>query len=368
MKLKEFEIETWMTNHELNCKYNLTETCVKHMSLYDLQELTGLNIEKDIMNIVNDYGPIVGSDRLKKAILNLYSKGNKDNITIALGAVNANEMVLSELINPKDHVICPIPTYDQLFEIPLQLGGEVTFVKLDRENAWALDIEKIKNSIKENTKAIVLNSPNNPTGNQYNLEAMNKLIEICKENDLYLVCDEIYRGLDVNCPLSFSDLYEKAIVTSSLSKVFSFAGIRLGWIKGPKDFIDKINFRRDYHMISSGPLFDYLATIVLENKDVILDRNRKIVNENKKLLIEFLNNNPHFKATIPSDGPVCLLEYDYDMPSKEFCEKLQNETGVFFAPGACFGEEHSLRFGFTHDASETKKGLEVLTEWLKKEF
>ena len=365
MKLKEFEIETWMTNHEQNCKYNLTETCVKHMSLSQLEKLTGLNIADKVMNIVNDYGPIVGSDELKKEILKLYTSGSDENLTITMGAVNGNEIALSEIVEKGDHVICVKPTYQQLYEIPLEIGAEVSFVELDRKNRWNATIDDFKKLVKSNTKAIILNSPNNPTGNRCSVSLMEELVSLCKENNLYLFADEIYRGLSLPVHTSFSDMYDKAIVTSSLSKVFSFAGIRLGWIKGPKEFIDRINFRRDYHMISSGPLFDYLATVILRNKEIILERNREIVEENKDILKDFMNHDKRFKASIPDDGTVCLLEYDFDMPSKVLCEKLQNETGVFFAPGACFGVEHSLRFGFTHDPKETREGLKVFEEWLK---
>ena len=154
-------------------------------------------------------------------------------------------------------------------------------------------------------------------------------------------------------------------MTQSLSKVFSFAGLRLGWIKGPKDVIDLINYRRDYHIISSGPLDDYLACLVLENKDKILKRSLTICQTTKQILGDWLDNEPRVSCVIPDEGTVCFLKYDVAMPSAEFCEKLQEETGIFFVPGVTFGVENHLRFGFTHDEKEVKEGLTLFSKWLR---
>ena len=84
MKINEFDVETWMTEHETHCQYNLTETCVSSLSLNDLQKYTDEDITSTIMNITMDYGPIVGSSRLKKAILSLYETGHEENITMQM--------------------------------------------------------------------------------------------------------------------------------------------------------------------------------------------------------------------------------------------------------------------------------------------
>ena len=198
---------------------------------------------------------------------------------------------------------------------------------------------------------------------------MNDIIDLAKQYNCYILCDEIYRGLGTNTKdilPSFSDQYEKAIVTQSLSKVFSFAGLRLGWIKAEQSVIDLVNLRRDYHIISSGPMNDYLGALVLENKDVILDRNRKICAKNKELLKQWLKKNPLFSCVIPDEGTVCFLHYDLPLKSQEFCERLQKETGVFFVPGKTFGKEYYLRFGLTHEAREVEEGLRRLENWYKR--
>jgi aspartate/methionine/tyrosine aminotransferase len=366
MNLPEFLVETWMTDHENNCKYNLTDTCVECLSLKQLEELLNISIVDDLMNIRLDYGPIVGSSRLKQAILSLYKNGNEDNLTMTTGTINANELVLMTLLEPNDHVVCLLPTYQQLYSFPLSLGCKVDYIQLKEENHWLASIDDFKKVVNENTKLICLNSPNNPTGSFIDEKLMKEIAELAKKYHCYILCDEVYRGT-VNGILtpSFSDIYDQAIVTGSLSKVYSAAGLRLGWVKASEDIIQKINYRRDYHIISNGPIDDYLATIILENKEIILNRSEEIVLENKRYLKEWLAKEPHISCVIPTHGTVGFLKYDLDIPSFTFCEKLQNETGVFFVPGACFDNENHLRFGFGNDPKMVKEGLSVFSKWLK---
>ena len=367
MKINYFDVEMWMTDHENDCQYNLTETCMSHMSLNELQGFVDEDIKTSLMNMTMDYGDITGSMRLKKAILSLYEKGDEDNLALTHGAINANEFVMMTLLEKGDHVISLYPTYQQMYDFPKSLGCEVSLIELKEENDWIPSLDDFVNAIQENTKMICLNLPNNPTGTTLSFDMMMSIIDLAKENDIYILCDEVYRGFDTQSeqfPVSMSDYYEKAIVTQSLSKIFSFAGLRLGWIKGPKDVIDLINERRDYHIISVGPHNDYLASLVLENKDVILKRNEQIYLENQKVLKEWLEKEPLVSCVVPHAGPVCFLKYHLHIPSKQLCEKLQRETGVFFVPGSCFGIEHHLRLGMTHDPNETKEGLDVFSKWL----
>lgn len=367
MKLKEFDVETWMTDYELDCKYNLTETCVASLSLNDLKRLSGKELEHDVFSMIMDYGPIVGSDELKKAILSLYKTKNLDDVTITHGAINGNELVLMTLLEPNDHVISLFPTYQQMYDFPESLGCDVSFVYLREESNWECHIDDFQKVLKPNTKMICLNSPNNPTGTTFKEDMIIQICEFAKEHDLYILCDEIYRGLDHKTQLlmpSFADYYDKAIVTQSLSKVYSFAGLRLGWIIANEDIIRDINLRRDYHIISSGPLNDYLGTVVLNLKDDILKRSDEITSKGKELLKQWLINEPHFSCVIPEYGTVGFLKYDFDIPSAQFCIKLQKETGIFFVPGSCFGIENHVRFGFTH-SDHIEKALPILSEWAK---
>lgn len=364
MKLNKFEVESYMTLHENNCQYNLADTCAKALTIKELLKYDGKDSLDFLMNLSLDYGSIEGSHELKAGILNLYDSGDDEEIAICHGGVNANELVLMTLLNRDDHILSFLPTYQQLYSFPESLGVKVDFIELDETNNWKFDFVELEELINDKTKMICLNLPNNPTGTSLNLEEMNKLIEIARKYDLYILVDEIYRGLYDE--ISISDLYEKAIATAGLSKVLSTAGLRIGWIKTKdKELIKLINERRDYSIISSGPLNDYLASLVLKHSKEILSRNREILEENKKYLENWLKTEEKLSCVIPENGTVCFIKYDYPIDSITLCEKLQKETGVFFVPGACFDVENHLRFGLANDPKTVKAGLQVFSNWLK---
>lgn len=367
MKLLNFETETWMTLHENDCSYNLADTCAKSLTIKELYEFVNDKEEfkNHLLNMTLDYGPIEGSSRLKEGILNLYQRKNIDELAICHGGINANELVLMTVLDRGDHIITMTPTYQQLYSFPESFGVEVDFIKLKEEDDWIPKIEDFLSLIKENTKMICLNLPNNPTGTTFDDDMLMQLVDICRKNNIYLFVDEVYRGLYDE--ISISDVYEKGISTSGLSKILSTAGLRIGWIKTQDiALIKSINERRDYHIICSGPLNDYLACVILENYDQILKRNRIILEKNKKYLQYWLKDNPYVSCVIPQYGTVCFLKYHLDIPSIKLAEDLQNETGVFFVPGACFDKEFHLRFGLANDPNVVKKGLNIFKEWLHK--
>lgn len=366
MKIDLFDNEAWMTKYETNYRYNLAETCVASMSVNDLLEFVE-NKEEVINNLLNvklDYGPITGSSKLRSGIAKLYQTGDEDNIAISHGCINANEMVLISLLQAGDHLITITPTYQQLYSFPESFGVETTLVPLDEANDWLPKLSDFEKAIKDNTKIICLVNPNNPTSTKFSKEFLEGLIVIAKKHHLYILCDEVYQGLGED-EVSISDLYDLGISTSSLSKITSFAGLRLGWIKANHEIIKLINDRRDYHIISTGYLNDYLGSLVIENYDKILKRSRDIINTNRQILIDWLAGEPFIDCVVPEVGTIAFLKYDLPIKSKDLCIKLQQDTGVFMVPGACFNQEYHLRFGFANNSEEIKAGLQLFSKWLK---
>lgn len=300
MRLLDFKVEQWMNDYEYDAIYNLTDTCVKALTLQELLDLESL----DFKGLTLDYGQITGDIDLKKAILSLYKSGTIDNVTTAQGCLQANELVMNTLLEKEDEVITVVPGYQQFVDIPKSIGCKVHVIGL-RERDWRVDIESFEQYINSNTKMIILNNPSNPTGTEYSKQFLMRLIDLCRVNDIYILCDEVYRGL--NDELSISDIYEKGISTSSLSKVFSLAGLRLGWVKANEDVIHQINVRRDYSMISTGPLVDKLGLIALKHKDILIDRAKSIILKNKAIVTEWLKCNPNFECILPKGGVRCVF-------------------------------------------------------------
>jgi aspartate/methionine/tyrosine aminotransferase len=152
-----------------------------------------------------------------------------------------------------------------------------------------------------------------------------------------------------------------------MSKTFSLAGLRLGWIVSrDAELISLCRERRDYDTISCGGLDDLFAALALEHKDAVLARNRKIVLNNRKLLDEWVNSEPHVSYVKPKAGNTALIYYDADLHSYDFCVSLLKETGVFFTPGECFDLDYCFRIGYAFDSKTLMEGLEKASAFLAK--
>ena len=371
MKIKTFKVERWMNEYEESCTYNLAETCVDSLTIREVLELSGENVEKYMLDLADlrlTYGHIFGSPELLDGIASLYEDVRREDIIPMHGAIGANYQVINTLIEPSDNMVSVMPTYQQHYSIPESIGAEVRIVELNLDNHFLPDLEKMRELVDENTKMITINSPNNPSGSLIPLEEMKKIVEIAKSVGAYVLCDEVYRGIseDGSYMPSIVDIYDKGISVGSMSKTFSMAGVRLGWIVSKDaELIHLCHERRDYDTISCGAIDDKLSALALKNKDAILRRNRKIVLDNRKILDDWVNSTPEVYYQRPVAGTTALVYYKKDIPSTELCVRLLEEKGVLFTPGECFEMEGAVRIGYAFDSKLLKKGLDLFTEFLR---
>ena len=361
MKIAQFKIEEWMNKYESSAKYDLMTTCIKPLSINELCE----TLPFDIFNKKLDYGDITGSYRLKNEITKLYSNIEIKNITITHGAIGANQLVFLSLLDRGDEVVSIVPTYQQHYSIPKSLGAKVKLLFLKEENNWLPNIEELEKTVTRKTKLICLNNPNNPTGAVIPDEMLKQIADIAQKNNVWVFSDEVYRGLNLNgnpYSQSFADIYDKGISTGSMSKTYSLPGIRVGWIAAREDLIDDINRQRQYNTISVSILDDYIASIALENKDWIAERNFKILNEGYSVLKNWTKAENKIKCILPEGGTTALIRYRKDIPSRRFCYDLQQTTGVALLPGETMEMEGFFRLGFCSDNFET--ALNLVSEYI----
>lgn len=369
MKIDTFKVEEWFNQYEKSAIYDLADTCVESLSINELLEITG-NKEFSLEEIFNkklNYGDIHGSTRLKKAICTMYKNQTEENITITHGTIGANQLVMLSLVEPNDEIISIIPTYQQHYSIPKAFGGNVKLLHLKEENSWLPNLEELEKLISKKTKLICMNNPNNPTGALMPEKMLYDITEIAKKHNTYILCDEVYRGLNHDSnpfSSSISDIYEKGISTASMSKVFSLAGLRLGWIAASEEIIKEINHQREYNTISVGILDDYFAALAIENKEKIITRNLEKIAIGKKILLDWANSEPKVHLVPPKSGTTAFIRYDAPLPSRTLCQRLQQETGVMILPGETLEAEGYLRIGYGNNFEQLKKALEIFSKWL----
>ncbi len=371
MRIKPFLVEEWMNAYETEAKHNIAETCVDSISLSELWNLSGTEGErfwKEFCEKRLTYGDIEGFPAFREGICGLYRTVQPENVVVTHGAAGANHHVFYSLIEPGDRVISVMPTYQQLYSIPESFGADLVVLPLRSENGYLPDLEELRSLVTPGTKMICINNPNNPTGALMDNAILAEIVQIARSAGAYVLCDEVYRHLtqeDVWIE-SIADLYEKGISVGSMSKAFSLAGLRLGWIASrDPDVIRTCVSHRDYDLISCGMIDERIAAVALQSKDALLGRSRSIVRKNLAVLDAWVNSEPMLHYVRPSAGSTALVFYDHPVGSYEFCSRLLKETGAFVTPGDCFAQPYSMRIGYACDTKTLEEGLEAISVFLR---
>ncbi|KAE8339933.1 hypothetical protein BDV24DRAFT_175770 [Aspergillus arachidicola] len=391
VKIEEFAVERWMDEYENDAKYNLAETCCASISLNDLMSFSGQ--QTSIIDYAQKqvYGAIRGSKALRSNIAKLYTTESSDNLSpenvlVTNGAIQANFLALYTNVGPGDHVICHYPTYQQLYSVPEGFGAEVDLWRSKEDAGWQPDLEELKSLIKLNTKLIIINNPQNPTGAVLNRETLQGLVDIAREHNIMIHSDEVYRPLfhSVNTsqqehPPSILSLgYDKVVATGSMSKAFSLAGIRLGWIvsRSP-EIVEACASTRDYTIISVGQLDDSVATLALSTPTVhnLLERNIQLARQNLAALDTFIEEFEWaIQWTRPQAGTTAFIKFvnreGKPIDDVVLCQRLQKQTGVMLVPGSqCFGGgvdfKGYVRMGYVPEHQVMVDGLQALREFMR---
>ena len=374
MRIKDFKVEQWMNEWETTCRYNVAETCTYSVTLDQLFEICG-GCRQEFMDKFASrrltYGDIEGNPDFVRGICSLYETVEPEHVITTHGAAGANHLVLTTLVNPGDHVVSITPTYQQLYSIPEMCGAEVSLLHLEKKDRYHVDPTKLEALCTDETKLICINNPDNPTGALLSAEELRVIVDIAHRHDAWLMCDEVYRLLvqdDDAFSVSPIDLYDKAIVTSSMSKVWSLAGIRLGWcITKDAGLRHELLSHRDYDLISCGIFDEAIAAYALSHYEQILARSRRIVRQNLAVLADWVEAEPHLSFVRPEAGTTALVYYDYDIDSYDFCVGMMETEGALVTPGDAFEEPRSMRIGYAYsdNVDDLKQGLAAISRYLR---
>jgi aspartate/methionine/tyrosine aminotransferase len=373
MYIEPFKVEMWMNEWETRCTYNLAETCVASITIEELLALSGGGADdlSSLLSMKLTYGDIEGSPRLRTAIANLYTNQCAENITVTHGTIAANMLVHKAIVEPDDHVLSIVPTYQQHYSIPKSIQADVTTLALREEDGFLPNLKALKASVKPNTKLIAFTNPNNPTGALIERPMLEDMVDIADSVGAYLLCDEVYRGTaqvgDGMSP-SIVDLYSKGISTAGMSKVFSLAGLRVGWVIAPQEVREQVLIHRDYDTISVGMINDHFAAIALEHADKVLARSHEITRGNLALLEAWIAKEPKVSWVKPRAGTTAMLKFNIPVTAREFCIDLVTKTGVMLTPGDAFDMEGYARIGFANNEQTLTEGLAALSEYLGTQY
>jgi len=316
------------------------------------------------------YGSAKGITELRKALagwVSEYESGaqyTEENIMVCPGARFAVYLAITTLLNPGDEIIVIEPAWPAYKDCALNADIKVRTIKTTLETKWEPSVEQINNTINENTKMIVLNYPNNPTGKILPRKLLDSIIQIVKEHDLYILSDEIYSEYSNDDWSSVSTYdYEKSIITMSFSKSHAMTGYRIGYAIAEPSIIDKMSKLQALSLTNVSEPIQYVALQALgadpSFTDIVNSRLKVLVKTAKDIGLEF----------IEPDGAMYLFartKYK-DFDATEFSEKML-EHGVAIAPGEGFGDYKEFFRITAIDETKLIAGMKILDTVLKERY
>lgn len=364
MRPKEFLLEKYMGLYEFSAPYLL---CTSDCETISIRELLSLKEggEKGLLDLRLGYTEAWGGNELREEISRLYMTISPADVITFTGAEEAIFLFINAVLSEGDHVIVQFPAYQSLYEVARAAGCEVTFWEMDEEKDWRPDPGFLEDNIRQNTRAIILNSPHNPTGFNFTKEDFEKIVGIAKEYDLFLFSDEVYRQLEferVSRLPAAADLYEKAFSVGVMSKAYGLAGLRSGWIASKDhETLEKISTLKDYTTICSSGPSEYLATVALRHAGQLVERNLRIIQKNLALADSFIERySDLFEWVRPTAGSIGFVKLKTGESAESFCRRVVERSGVMLLPSVVYeyGDSH-FRIGFGRkDMEESLKKFE----------
>ncbi len=370
MRLDEFAMERMQSTYENQVEFNLSESGVHPLTLGELvdddESRNALLAER------LRYTQSNGTLPLRAAVAALYPGATTDHVQITNGGSEANYITTWNLVEPGDEVVLMVPNYMQTWGLARAFGGDVKEWRLSQRGpslAWTVEIDRLEQLVSARTKLIIICNPNNPTGARIEAADLDRIAAVATRYGSWVLSDEIYRGAerDGRETPSMWGRYERAIVTSGLSKAYGLPGLRIGWIVAPPALVGKLWSYHDYTTISPGALSDTLARRALQpdRRLRILARTRAILNENYPIIAAWLNEQGSlFKYAPPDAGAIVYVRYEHGINSTALVNRLRIDKNVLLVPGDHFGMDGYLRIGFGDKTDYLRAGLGRLRDLL----
>ncbi len=323
------------------------------------------------------YTPAMGLPELRQAISNQYHlryglEIAPERIAVTPGASGALQLLMSVLINPGDGVLLADPGYPCNRNFVHLVGGIPQTVDVGADSRFQLNADLIEKSWKNNTRAVMVATPSNPTGTMLSKEELRDIVQVVQGHDGYLIVDEIYQGLiyeseDHTALETDDNLY----VINSFSKYYGMTGWRLGWLVAPLDTTDAIDRLAQNIFLAAPTPAQYAALEAFSDETTtILEQRRDLFQQRRDYLLPALEE-LGFRFSVRPQGAFYLYGdcSRHSCDSASFAQNLLDQMGVAVTPGMDFGEnapETHIRFAYTTDLERLKEGVDRIRRFLKR--
>ena len=368
MNLPPFKLERFFAKYEFNTEFLLCSSDCESMSIAELLAFEPGAAEK-FQKVWLGYTESQGSPALRAEICKLYEKISPEEILVHAGAEEAIFIFMYSMFKEYDHVIVHSPGYQSLAEVARGAGCDISLWRGREENGWALDIDELRHLMRTKTKAIIINTPHNPTGYLMSREDYDAVHKFAQENKLLVFSDEVYRESEYDPAMRLPagcDYGEHAVSLGVTSKTYGLAGLRIGWIATKnKSIYEKMASLKDYTTICNSAPSEFLAEVAMRNRNKLVERNLSIIKENMSIIEQLFTRYPSlFSWTRPQAGSMAFPRYLGGNVDK-FCDELVKKAGVLLLPGTVYDDaQNHFRLGLGR--KNLPQAVERLEDFLSK--
>jgi aspartate/methionine/tyrosine aminotransferase len=377
MRFEPFALERLQSIWENQVAWNIAESGVQPLRVSELADTDAFR--EAVLEQELGYPQTNGTVALREAIAAMYAGATIDHVQVTNGGSEANCVLLMRLVEPGDEIVVMSPNYMQIAGLARALGATVKPWRVTAgrprpttdstaQTAYQWDVDELRALVTPKTRAICLCNPNNPTGARLEDATLDAVCHIASSIGAWVIDDEIYRGAEreADDTATLWDCgYERAIVTSGLSKAYGLPGLRIGWVLAPTDLIAELWGVHDYTTIAPGAVNDRLARVALEpmRRAKLLARTRMIIRANYPLVRRWIDAQRGMSHVPPEAGAIVLVRYSHPLRSSELADRLRSERSVLLAPGDHFGIDGHLRIGFGSDPRHLESALTLVGEF-----
>ena len=295
-------------------------------------------------------------------------------IMITNGAMNALHLLMSILIEPGDHIMIQNPQWLNYAAQIEYCGGVAVKLPTDPENSFYLDPQTIReNYVPGKTKALLINSPNNPTGHVLTPKNLEEIAQVACELDLLVISDEVYNTLifedaEAVSISTFPGMRDRTVVVNSLSKAYAMCGWRVGYAAGPEALVDRMAKCQENFISGVNAAAQYAATYALEHRE-LTEGLREVFRERREVAIAELKKIPGITFSEPKGAFYLFPNISaFGMDSRTFCDRLLEEAHVVCVPGSAFGSvgEGFIRMAYTAKTEDIVEAMRRIREFCAK--
>lgn len=340
------------------------------------------HIKKSAIEAINNgftkYTPSAGTLQLKQAVAEKFKKDNNlhydpSQIIVSNGAKHSLYSILQVICDKGDEIIIPVPYWVSYPEMVRVAQGKPVFIKTLAKNKFKITPLQLEKAIRKKTKAVIINSPSNPTGCLYSSEELKQIADIAVRHGIYVISDEIYEKLvyDQAAHVSIASFNEKinalTFTVNGLSKAYSMTGWRIGYLGGPQEAVSKISNLQDHSTSCPNSIAQAAAVTALTSSDDCIEKMKDEFIKRRDYIVKRINAIKGLSVIKPEGAFYVFCNISRTgLDSMEFSRRLLDEAQVAVIPGIAFGDDKYIRLSFATSMAQIEKGLDRISDWVKK--